>query len=132
VRTKDFRAVWLRLGGGIALVSYLALLFYAHVHVVLEAHEHGAEAAHAEHHEPDSDHDHDDEHNPHSADDHSLAASTAALGKAEQLLVHDLVTVAELVPAPVEESSLAFGWIEDIPKHPPPRLPEQPRSPPLV
>src|SRR5687768_7826076 len=109
-------------------MAYLVLLFYAHVHVVLEAHEHG-EAAHAEHHEPDSDHD-DHDHSPHSASDHSLVASTSALGKAEQLVVPDLVTVGELVLAPVEEVEPDFAWIDDRPKHPPPRLPEQPRSPP--
>jgi hypothetical protein len=113
----------------VALMAYLVLLFYAHVHVVLEAHEHG-DAVHAEHHEPDSDHDHD--HAPHPAGDHNLAASTPALGKAEQLLAHDLVLVAELVLAPVEEAEPGFGWIEDRPKHPPPRLPEQPRSPPVA
>ena len=125
--------MWLRLGGAVALMAYLVLLFYAHVHVVLEAHEH-AEASHAQHHEPDSDHDHDGdhEHAPHPAADHSLVASTPALGKAEQLLAHDLVPVVEFVLAPVEEAESVFAWIEDRPKHPPPRLPEQPRSPPFV
>jgi hypothetical protein len=133
VRTKEQRAIGLRLGGAVALIVYLVLLFYAHVHVVLEAHEHG-EAAHGEQHEPDSNHHHDGdhEHAPHPAADHGLAALTPALGKAEQLLVHDLVTVIELVLAPVEEAEPRFGWIEDKPKHPPPRLPGQPRSPPLA
>jgi hypothetical protein len=111
-----------------ALAAYLVLLFYAHVHIALELHEHGAESAHTEQHEHDPDHDH----SPHSADDHQLADSTAGLAKTEQLLIYDLGTVAELVLAPIEESSPVVGWIEDRPKHPPPRLPEQPRSPPFV
>lgn len=125
--------MWLRLGGAVALMAYLVLLFYAHVHVVLEAHEHGG-AVHAEHHQPDSDHDHDGnhEHAPHPAADHSLAASTPALGKTEQLLAHDLVVVVELDLAPVEEAEPGCGWIDDRPKPPLPRLPEQPRSPPIA
>ena len=130
MRAREQRAVWLRWRGGIALLSYLVLLFYAHVHVVLEAHEHGAESAHAEHHEHDSDHAH--EHDTHPAADHSLAASTPGVGKAEPLLVHDLVSAVETVFAPVEKASPVLGWIEGIPKHPPPRLPEQPRSPPIA
>jgi hypothetical protein len=131
VRTRKQKAIWLQLGGAVALIGYLVLLFYAHVHVVLEAHEHG-EAVHAEHHDSDADSDHDHDHAPHPASDHSLAASIPALGKVGQLFVHLLITVAELVLAPVEEAELGFGWIEDRPKHPPPRLPEQPRSPPLA
>ena len=111
-----------------ALAAYLVLLFYAHMHLALEAHEHGTERDHAGHHEHDSDH----EHAPHPAAEHSLAESTACLGKAEQFLIHDFVRVAELVLAPIEEPSAVAGWIEDRPKHPPPRRPEQPRSPPLV
>jgi hypothetical protein len=128
VRTRKHKAVWLRFGAAVALLGYLVLLFYAHVHVMLETHEHGE--AHAEHHDPDSNHDHEHDHAPHPADDHNLAASTPALGKAEQVLVHDLVLVVELVLAPAEVAEPPFGWIEDRPKHPPPRLPEQPRSPP--
>jgi hypothetical protein len=133
VRTRKHKATWLRLAGAVALVAYLVLLFYAHVHVVLEAHEH-AEAAHAQRHEPDSDnnHDGDHEHAPHAAADHSVVASTPALGKAKQLLAHDLVAVVELVLAPVEQAESRLGWIKDTPKHPPPRLPEQPRSPPVA
>lgn len=111
-----------------AFAAYLVLLFYAHVHVVLERHEHGTEFARAEHHDHDSDHDH----SPHPAADHHIDDATACLGNAGQLLVHNLVTVAELVLAPIEEASPGFGWIEDRPKHPPPRSPEQPRSPPLA
>lgn len=112
-----------------ALIGYLVLLFYAQVHTVLEAHEHGG-AIHAEHHEPHSEDNH--EHAPHPATDHDLAASTPAAGKAEQFLVHDLATVVELVLAPIEKAEAGFAWIEDKPKHPPPRLPEQPRSPPFA
>lgn len=128
VRTKEHKAVLLRWRGVIALAAYLVLLFCAHVHVVLEAHEHGVKSGHAEEHEHDSDHDH----SPHPADDHSLTATVPCLDKGEQFLVHDLVMVAEFVLAPVERSSPDLGWIEDKPKHPPPRLPEQPRSPPLA
>jgi hypothetical protein len=88
--------------------------FFLRVHVVLEAHEHG-ESAHTEHHDHESDHDHD--HSPHPVADHHIDDATACLGKAEQLLVHDLVTVAELVLAPIEEASPAFGWIEDRGAH---------------
>lgn len=132
MKTRKHKAIGLRLGGAVALIGYLALLFFAHVHVMVEAH-HG-ESVHVDHHELDSDHDHDGdhEHAPHPATDHSLAASTSALGKVEQLLAHDLVMVAELVLAPVEEAGLGFASIEDRPKHPPPRLPEQPRSPPIT
>src|SRR5688572_15418484 len=111
-----------------ALAAYLVLLFSAHVHVVLEAHEHGVESAHTEHHDHDSPHNHA----PHPVADHQIDDATAGLGKAEQLLVHDLVLLAELVLAPIGEPSPSFEWMEDRPKHPPPRLPEQPRSPPVA
>jgi hypothetical protein len=111
----------------LALFAYVFLLFYSQIHLALEAHEHGQEASHAEEHDHDSDH----HHSPHPAADHSLTASTPCLGKAEQLLIHDLVTVAVLVIAPTQPELPVGSWNEDIPKHPPPRLPEQPRSPPV-
>jgi hypothetical protein len=128
VKTRNQQRLWPRLSSALALVAYLALLFYSHAHLALEAHEHGWKAAHAAEH----DHDSDDHHSPHPAADHDVATATPCLGKADQFVVHDLVTVAVLVIAPTQPDLPVGSWSEDIPKHPPPRLPEQPRSPPFV
>jgi hypothetical protein len=129
LKARKHKAIWLRLGGAAALLGYLVLLFNAYVHVGLETHEH-AEAVHAAHHEAEPDHDH--QHSPHPATDHNPDVSTPALGKAEQLLAHDSVTAVALIVAPVEEAEPGFSRVKDKPKHPPPRLPEQPRSPPVA
>jgi len=128
LKRKNEQRLWPRLNSALALVAYLALLFYSHVHLALEAHEHGSEAARASEH----DHDSDDHHPPHSASEHDVGTATPCLGKVDQFLVHDLVTVTAIVIAPTRPALAVGSWCEDIPKHPPPRLPEQPRSPPPV
>ena len=128
MRTSEHKTVWPRLAGAMALAAYLVLLSHAHTHVALELHALGNEVAHTEPHAHGSDH----EHLPHPVTDHELADSPACLAQAEQLVVHDFINAANLVPAPGEEAPVIGAWIEDKPKHPPPRLPEQPRSPPTA
>ncbi len=129
LKRKNEQRWWPRLSSALALIVYLALLLYSHAHLALEAHEHGSDAAHVSEH----DHNHasdDHHHSPHSASDHDVAAGTPCLGKADQFVVHDLISGAVLVLTPTTPALPVGNWNEDIPKHPPPRLPEQPRSPP--
>ena len=128
LRTRTHERWWSRLSSALTLVAYLVLLGYSHLHLALEAHEHGSPAEHASEHAHDS----DEEHEPHSAAEHSMAASPPCLGKAEQFIVSDLVTVAVAVVIRPLAGSFVGSWIVDLPRHPPPRLLEQPRSPPFV
>jgi hypothetical protein len=150
LRTLFQRAIWLRIGGAGALLGYSVLLFFAHVHVALESHAHH-HTIHAHHHhsvaspvdhhheyagpdhdqhEPEPSH-HGADHKPHPVGDHNLEESTAVL-RIDALLVHDFTPLAVLVTASDDPALPGVFWTHDPPKHPPPRRPEQPRSPPLV
>jgi hypothetical protein len=119
------------LGSALALIAYLTLLFYSHVHLALEAH-HGAESSHAAAHDSEHNHHSDDHHSRHSAADHEMAAAAPFLGKVDPFVVHHFATIAIFGLAPTEPTHAAGNWTDDRPKHPPPRRPEQPRSPPFV
>jgi hypothetical protein len=119
------------LGSALALIVYLTLLFYSHVHVALEAH-HGAESSHAAADDSEHHHHSDDPHSPHSAADHEMATAAPFLGKTDPSIVHDVATFAIRALASLEPALAGGDWTDDRPKHPPPRRPEQPRSPPFV
>lgn len=115
--------------GAVALAAYLVLLFYAHVHVALEDHHHDPVPAKTMTTETPP----DDGHTPHPATDHQIEVSMArAAGDVFDFALHAPPITSEPIFVLVEVPQLSGPWPNDKPEHPPPRLPEQPRSPPLV
>lgn len=132
VRTSDKRMMRVCWRGAFALVAYLAVLIYAHVHIALEPHHHHHDASHPVVAATESSSHEDHDHTPHSAADHQLDASIAPLSFAVDLVVYAPDVSSEIRVDRVDGPLLPATILDDKPEHPPPRVPGQPRSPPIV